>query len=106
MAALPPRTQVKLSRRAPVQLDGLTLEPDVQLMLAMMERRSDPPIETLPPPVARKVVRRQSEVFAGREIPVGEVSDIEVDGGDGPIRARHYAPAEPGGPHPLIVYYH
>ncbi len=106
LSALPPRTQIKLSRKAPVELDGLTLEPDVQLMLALMERRGDPPIESFPPPVARKLVRQQSDMFAGREIPVGEVRDIEVDGAVGKIRARHYAPAEAGGPHPLIVYYH
>jgi acetyl esterase len=106
MSALPPRTQVKLSRKAPVQLDGLTLEPDIQLMLALMERQGAPPIETLPPPLARQAVRRQSDAFAGREVPVGEVRDLEVDGAEGRIAARHYAPAEAGGPHPLIVYYH
>jgi acetyl esterase len=106
MSALPPRTQIRLSRKAPVQLDGLTLEPDIQLLLVLMERQGRPPIETLPPPLAREVVRRQSDLYAGREIPVGEVRDIEVEGAEGPIRARHYAPAEAGGPHPLIVYYH
>jgi acetyl esterase len=106
MTALPPRTQVKLSRKAPVQLDGLTLEPDVQLLLALMARRRDPPIESFPPPVAREVVRRQSDLYAGREVPVGEVRDLQIDGAVGPIGARHYAPAEAGGPQPLIVYYH
>ena len=106
MLAAPPRTQVKLSRRAPVQLDGLTLEPDVQLLLALMERAGDPPIETMSPPEARAVVRRQSAMFSGREVPVREVRDIEIDGAEGPIKARHYVPSEAGGPHPLIVYYH
>jgi acetyl esterase len=106
MSALPPRTQVKLSRRAPVQLDGLTLEPDIQLMLALMERQNQPPLESFPPPVARQIVQRQAAIFAGREVPVGEVRDIEIAGAEGPIKARHYAPSEAGGPHPLIVYYH
>src|SRR6202035_3530627 len=37
--------------------------------------------------------------------PVGSVADLELDG-EVRLRARHYAPAEPGAPHPLLVYYH
>ena len=106
MAALPPKAQLRLSGKPPIQLDGQTLEPDVQLLLAMMERQNNPPIETLPPPVAREAVLHQSQAFAGPEIAVKEVRDLEVDGAAGPIKARHYVPAEGGGPHPLIVYYH
>ena len=41
-------------------------------------------------------------------MPVASVRDLEIDGGDAsvPLRARHYAPPEPGGPHPLLVFYH
>jgi acetyl esterase len=106
MAALPPKAQVRLSGKPPIQLDGQTLEPDIQLLLAMMERQGNPPIETLPPPVARAAVLHQSKAYAGPEIAVKEVRDIQVDGAEGPIKARHYVPAEGGGPHPLIVFYH
>ena len=34
MASLPPKAQVKLSGKPPVTLDGQTLAPDVQLLLA------------------------------------------------------------------------
>jgi acetyl esterase len=44
-------------------------------------------------------------VYAGKPTPVGAVADLEVDGSV-PLRARHYAPAEIGGPHPLLVYFH
>lgn len=106
MTMLPPRAQIKLSRKAPVQLDGLTLEPDIQLMLALLERQGLAPLESYPPPVAREIVLKQSQMFAGPEIVVGEVNEIEVDGAEGRLKARHYAPVEPGGPHPLIIYYH
>jgi acetyl esterase len=106
MAALPPRAQIRLSGKPPIKLDGQTLEPDIQLLLAMIERQGNPPIETLPPPQARAAVLHQSQAFAGPEIGVKEVRDIEVDGAEGPIKARHYVPPDPGGPHPLIVYYH
>ncbi|HEX6458557.1 MAG TPA: alpha/beta hydrolase [Thermoleophilaceae bacterium] len=106
MASLPPKAQLRLSGKPPVRMDGLTLEPDIQLLLAMMERQGNPPIETLPPPQARAAVLHQSKAFAGPEIRVKEVRDLQVDGAEGPIKARHYVPPEDGGPHPLIVYFH
>jgi acetyl esterase len=101
--ALPPSVQVRLSGRAPVQVDGETLAPEVQLALAMLERRREPPPETLPPAEARRRRRRLSAVYAGKPTPVGAFADVDLGGG---LRARHYAPAEPGDPHPLLVYYH
>jgi acetyl esterase len=106
MASLPPKAQVRLSGKRPVQLDGLTLAPDIQLLLALMERQGLPPIETLPPPDAREAVLHQAKAYAGPEIPVQHVRDIQVDGAAGPIKARHYAPPDDGGPHPLLVYFH
>jgi acetyl esterase/lipase len=100
---LPPSMQVRLSGRAPVQVDGETLAPEVQLALAMLERRREPPPETLSPDEARRRRRRLSAVYAGKPTPVGAVADLDLDAG---LRARHYAPAEPGDPHPLLVYYH
>src|SRR5437588_8154562 len=50
---------------------------------------------------------RLSAVFAGKPTTVGAVADLELDLRGGVSRpARHYAPLEPGGPHPLLVYYH
>jgi acetyl esterase len=106
MASLPPKAQVKLSGRPPVTLEGQTLAPDIQLLLAMMERQGNPPIETLAPPAAREAVLHQSQAFAGPEVAVKEVRELQVDGAEGPINARHYVPPDGGGPHPLIVYYH
>jgi acetyl esterase len=100
---LPASVQVRLSGRPAVQVDGETLAPEVQLALAMLERRREPPPETLPPDEARRRRRRLSAVYAGKPTPVGAVADLALDGG---LRARHYAPAELGEPHPLLVYYH
>jgi acetyl esterase len=44
-------------------------------------------------------------VYAGKPTAVGAVADLELDTTVA-LRARHYAPAEAGGPHPLLVYYH
>jgi acetyl esterase len=58
------------------------------------------------PERARTYVRAEARLSAARPTPVGAVRDLEVDGGDGPLRARHYAPDEPGGPHPLLLFLH
>src|SRR3954452_6714319 len=106
LAALPPRLQLRLSGRKQVVVDGQRLEPEIQLQLAMIERQGAPPVESLTPPEAREATRLQAAVAGGRPLPVAGVRDLAVDGATGPLRARHYAPEEPGGPHPLLVYYH
>jgi acetyl esterase len=104
--ALPPGLQVRLSGKPAITVDGDTLAPEVQLGLAVLERRREPSPETLPPAQAREARRRLAAVYAGRPVEVGAVRDLEL--GDGPrrLRARHYAPSELGDPHPLLVYYH
>ena len=40
LGALPPRVQLRLSGKPPVQIDGETLAPEVQLILAVLDRRA------------------------------------------------------------------
>ncbi len=105
LAGLPPGLQTRLSGKPPVQLDGDTLAPEVQLSLALLERRREPRPETLSPAAAREARRGLAAVFSGSPVAVGAVSELEI-GGSVPIRARHYVPSEPGGARPLLVYYH
>jgi acetyl esterase len=105
LGALPPRLQVRLSGKPPVQIDGDTLAPEAQLLLAVLDRRREPPLETLSPAEARQARGRLTAAYAGRPVPVDTVQDVEING-PVPLKARHYAPPEPGGPHPLLVYYH
>jgi acetyl esterase/lipase len=106
LAALPPRAQVRLSGKPPIRIDGNTLEPEIQLSLAMIERQGARGYEDMTPAEARDDMRQRTAVAAGPPLPVGAVRDLTVDGAAGPLRARHYAPDEAGGPHPLLVYYH
>lgn len=105
LARLPSALQVRLSGKPAIELDGDTLAPEVQLMLALMARRREPRPETLTPEQAREGRRRLAAVFAGTPVAVGDVSDLVIEGAV-PIPARHYSPPEPGGPHPLLIYYH
>lgn len=106
LSSLSPEAQRKLSGKPPIQIDGQTLEPDLQLTLSLLERQGAPPLETLSPTEAREVYRRQVTVSNGEPAPVGSVRNLEIEGGAGQLPARLYSPDEPGGPHPLVVFFH
>ena len=106
LSRLPHRTQVWLSGKPPVEVDGQRLHPEIQLTLSLMEKRGDPPLETLPPPEARARTTRQALAVAARVAGVGAVRDLRIPGPAGSLPARHYAPEEPGGPHGLLVFLH
>ena len=105
LLALPPGLQVRLSGRPPVHVDGDTLAPEVQLSLRMLERFRDRRPGKLEVSEARQARRRLAALYAGTPVAVGPVRDLEIDAPVA-VRARHYASPEPGGPHPLLVYYH
>jgi acetyl esterase len=97
--------QVRLSGEPAITIDGATLAPETQLTLALLRRRGETTPESLPVAEARTVRRQLAAVYSGPPEAVGTVRDLQLDT-DVPLRARHYAPAEPGDPHPLLVYYH
>jgi acetyl esterase len=103
---LPAEVQVLLSGKPPVQVEGQTLDPQIQMILALRERLGHPPMNTLPPLEARARMRRDALVHAGVPIPVRAVKDLEVDGAAGKLKARLYTPPGADGPYPLVVFYH
>jgi acetyl esterase len=107
LSALPGPVQVRLSGRPPVSLDGDTLAPEVQLTLALLARRHEDAPETLTPAQARAERRRMARVYGGAPVPVRSVRDLTIGAAGAPaLRARHYAPPEAGGAHPLLIYFH
>jgi acetyl esterase len=103
LCALPDRAQVLLSRRPSVVLDGNTLAPELQLLIAVNETRGQMVLTT--PDGLRKQQREAALLVSGRKTPVGSVRDLEIDGAAGRLRARHYAPAQGDGA-PLLVFFH
>jgi len=103
---LSPRTQVRLSGRPPVVRDGEVLDPGLQLLLRLRALRGAPGVMELGPVAARARARRDAMVFAGRPAAVGAIRELAVEGPAGALPARHYVPAEAGGPHPLLVWLH
>jgi acetyl esterase len=106
LASLPPRLQVRLAGGAPVVVDGQTLHPELQVLLHARERMGGRSLAELTPERARRLTRAEARAAAGRPTQVGAVRDLEIPGPAGPLPARHYAPVETGGPHPLLVYLH
>ena len=104
LSALPGPLQTRLSGRAPIVLDGDTLAPDIQLMISLLERL-EPAAQPLDPESTRRERRRMARICDGPPVAVAAVSDLTIDAPH-QLRARHYAPPEPGGRHPLMVFLH
>ncbi len=76
-------------------------------MLRLKQLARVPAAETLPLVRARHELRRQQLLVGGRQ-PIGALRDLEVDGAEGPLRARLYIPTERTGadPAPTMLYIH
>jgi acetyl esterase len=112
VGALPARAQLLLAGGGPTRLDGQELDPGVQFALralALQGVRSVTGAEAAvepEPALVRALSHRRSIVTNRRPTEVGSVRELRVAGATGELRARHYAPSDPGGPHPLLVYLH
>ncbi|WP_116995687.1 flavin-containing monooxygenase [Desertimonas flava] len=87
--------------------DGVVvrLQPDVRMVLQMMDELGLPPLESLSVDDARAFVV-QSAAMSPPGPEVGEIVDGTFPGADGgELDYRLYRPATPG-PHPLVVYFH
>lgn len=94
----------------PRVIDGERLDPHLGVILAVEERLrgSD---DDLTLEQRRRTLRTASRAAAGPPVPVGDVRDLEVDGGAGPLLARLYTPPGPSlapsaRPRPLVVFFH
>ncbi|MDY7102998.1 MAG: alpha/beta hydrolase fold domain-containing protein [Actinomycetota bacterium] len=86
--------------------DGIIrrVQPDVAMVLEMMEGLGLPPIESLPVPDARAFMEASNaERPPGPE--VAQIVDGTLPGAAGDLRYRLFRP-EGDGPHPLMLYFH
>jgi acetyl esterase len=103
LTALPAPVRRGLAGR-PIGRDGLVLDPDVQLVLSLRERRGVVPLDGLTPREARLHVAREAVLVCGPAPDVAGVVELEVDGAAGALRARLYRTDEADAP--LLVYFH
>ena len=104
VTALPAFVQRLLAGGRAVRLDGLELEPDIQLLLALQRLRGDRALDAMTPAEARVEIARGAASFAGALVPVARVESLTLPGAAGPIAARLYVPD--GEVRGLLVYYH
>jgi acetyl esterase len=105
MGMLPGFLQRRLSKRPPVVIDGQRLDPALQLLISLRRKQLGNPLTTGTPYEARARYRRDSLMVQGRPTSVGAVRDLSVDGAEGPLRARQYAPKS-GSDGSLLLYFH
>jgi acetyl esterase len=103
LCSLPEGVQIALSGKKPIVIDGHTLAPELQLLLAANEKRGQMVLTT--PAQLRKQQADAARLISGRPTRVGAVRDLDIDGAAGKLRARHYAP-ERGEGAPLLVFFH
>ena len=107
LARMPLRATRALAGR-PIVLDGLTLDPQVQLLLRALEANRPGGFSTLGPVGARAEVRRAARVNRSPFLAPALTSELEIPGPAGAIAARRYDTAQGRrlGARPALVYYH
>jgi acetyl esterase len=104
LAGALPRPLKRALAGAPIRLDGLELDLDVQVLVKLSALQPDPDVSELTPALIREDLRRSaSAVSAGRIDGVATVATT-IAGADGQLGARLYEPAESTGA--LVVYFH
>jgi acetyl esterase len=108
MARLSPRA-VRLLAGRPIVRDGQTLDPQIQLVLKVGERRGLGAWKALGAEGARREARRSALVTARPFPKVAAVDDLTVPGPAGALAARRYTPPSgpsDEGPRPALVFFH
>jgi acetyl esterase len=93
-------------RPTPIQLDGQTLEAEVQLTLTLLRLMRHRSLDTLSVAEARAEMRNTASLANVLAEPVARVEQLEIPGPAGTLAARVYVPQRPQRVRPLIVYYH
>ena len=103
LCALPEGVQLALSGGKPIVVDGHTLAPELQLILAANKKRGEMVLTT--PKALRDQQKKATLMVSGPPVRVASVRDLTIEGAAGPLKARHYAPARGEGA-PLLVFFH
>ncbi|CAN5467969.1 alpha/beta hydrolase [soil metagenome] len=111
LPALPERLKVPLSLRRPVVIDGNTLDPTVQLFLALMRANGVTAMMTdgttgADIAASRTNMRETCIGLGGPRLPL-PVDAMSAPGPAGPVGIRRYrTPRAPGAQAPALLYFH
>lgn len=96
-----------LSGGRAVTIDGNTLDPSLQMMLAAQRRLGVVSLVVADDVAATRAGNRDlTQTLDEPDIRVGGIRSVSIPGPVGVIPARHYRPAAAGAPAPLVVFYH
>lgn len=101
----PAGLRLGLSGRRPIRVDGQTLDPTLQMALALRPREDRPRLILEDPVRARANLRRVILAVQSTPTAVGRTDDVSIAGPAGALAARLYVPDGVRRP-PLLVYFH
>ncbi len=81
------------------------LDPQVQMLIQMVEAMGAPPTYTLTPTESRAALKSTAAMVAGELEAVANIENLEIPGPVVDIPIRIYTP-EGSGPFPILVYFH
>ncbi|EJL78832.1 esterase/lipase [Polaromonas sp. CF318] len=89
----------------PAVLETAPLDPALAGFLAQAAAQGNPPLESLPPAIARQVYRELADTLGLPAPAIGKVNDSSIPGPGGPLGLRVYSP-DTAGPWPVLLYAH
>lgn len=89
----------------PTVLETAPMDPGLAGFLAQAAAQGNPPLESLPPTIARQVYRELADTLGLPAPAIGKVNDSSIPGPGGPLRLRVYSP-DTTGPWPVLLYAH
>jgi len=87
------------------ELKSAPMDPGLAGFLAQAAAQGNPPLESLPPAIARQIYREMADTLGLPPPAIGKVSDTSFAGPGGPLPLRMYSPDTPG-PWPVLMYVH
>ncbi|WP_396931954.1 alpha/beta hydrolase [Mycolicibacterium sp.] len=103
---LPSALKRLLSGGRAITIDGNTLDPSIQMMLAAQRATGMSSLAVTGDPVATRRQNREATASLDEaDVHVAAIDPIDIPGPAGIIPARHYRPADADGA-PLLVFYH
>ncbi|MGI9124782.1 MAG: alpha/beta hydrolase [Mycobacterium sp.] len=90
-----------------VTIDGNTLDPSIQMLLAAQKATGITGLVVSDDPVATRASNSElTKTLDERDVRVAETRPASIPGPAGMIPARHYRPPAGGPPAPLLVFFH
>ncbi len=104
---LPDAAKRLLSGGRAVTIDGNTLDPSLQMLLAAQKVAGIDGLVVADDPVATRISNSTlTQTLDERDVRVAAITPVSIPGPAGTIPARHYRPPNGGASAPLLVFFH